>query len=321
MPDLTVIYNPLAGTANLGSIMDRISSFWENRGWRVKVSATEYSGHARTLALEAASSNQDMVLAAGGDGTLGEIAGGLAFSDTIMAPFPAGTGNSFAKELSVPRLGRIYRSGVIAACEALADGKVQLTDIGRCGPEQFWLQWVGAGMDGYVVQHIEPRSRIIRRLGRIGYIGEGLPILTRFPGMNASVKIDDREIKGDFLMITLSNCRLYGGGHIVLSPNAHLDDGQMEIWLFKGSGRRRIFHHIVSIARHRHYDSPHIDFFMARSISVDTKPELPFHRDGDPAGLTPFKAWIEPQALRLLVPTTAPNGLFQNTGIPLSQAL
>ena len=57
------------------------------------------------------------------------------------------------------------------------------------------------------------------------------------------------------------------------------------------------------------------------AIVIYTEPELPYHRDGDPAGVTPFKAWIEPQGLRLLVPTTAPNGLFKNAGVALKKAL
>lgn len=280
---------------------------------------TQFAGHARELALRSAAEGHEIVLAAGGDGTLGEVAGGLAFTDTIMAPFPAGTGNSFAKELGMPRLGFFSRNGVVQACQALYDGQVHSIDIGRSGDEQFWLQWLGVGIDSYVVEHIEPRSKIVRRFGRVGYLGEGLPIIKKFPGMKAKITIDDQEIEGDFLMAVTSNCRLYAGGQFLLNPGALIDDGKMEIWLFKGSSRLSLFKYMWSISRQRHIGNPEILFFEAKEITVDSEPVLPYHRDGDPAGSTPFTARIESGALRFLVPTTAPKDLFSKQGYPLAE--
>ena len=122
-------------------------------------------------------------------------------------------------------------------------------------------------------------------------------------------------------MITMSNCRLYGGGQVLLSPQAHLDDGKMEVWLLRGKRVISVFRQVYSIMRQRHHREPSIEYFKAKSISVSTKPQLPFHRDGDPAGSSPLRAWIEPQAIKLLIPTTAPNGLFLQRGVPLSDAI
>ena len=255
-----------------------------------------------------------MVMAAGGDGTLGEVAGGLAFSKTIMAPFPSGTGNSFAKELKMPRLGLLSRNGVIRACEALYNGRVHTIDMGRSGKEQFWLQWIGVGIDSYVVEHIEPRSKMVRRFGRIGYLGEGLPIIRKFPGMKAKITIDNHEIEGDYLMAIISNCRLYAGGQFLLSPDALIDDGKMEIWIFKGTSRLTLFKYLWSISRQRHISNPQILHFQAESVTVDSEPTLPYHRDGDPAGSTPFSTHIENASLKFLVPTTAPKNLFSKQG-------
>ena len=316
MPRLSVIYNPLAGTANLTSIMKKMTLFWQDRGWRVTIRPTQFAGHARELALKSAEEGHEMVLAAGGDGTLGEVAGGLAFSNTIMAPFPSGTGNSFAKELEMPRFGLFNRNGVVRACEALYNGLVQTIDIGRSGEEQFWLQWIGVGIDSYVVEHIEPRSKIVRRFGRAGYLGEGLPIIKKFPGMRAKISVDDHEIEGDFLMIVISNCRLYAGGQLLLSPDALIDDGKMEIWIFKGTRRLTLFKYLWSIRRQHHISNPNILYYKAKSVAVDSEPSLPYHRDGDPAGSTPFSTHIERAALRFLVPTTAPKNLFSQPGAP-----
>jgi diacylglycerol kinase (ATP) len=249
---------------------------------------------------------------------LGEIAGGLAFTDTIMAPFPAGTGNSFAKELEMPRRGLLKRKGIVRACEALYDGRVHSIDIGRSGDEQFWLQWLGIGIDSYVVEHIEPRSKIVRRFGRIGYLGEGLPIIRRFPGMRAKITVDDRQIEGDFLMVIISNCRRYAGGQFLLSPQAQIDDGKMEVWLFKGTKPAALFRYMLSISRGQHLQDSNILFFMAESVTVESEPVLPYHRDGDPAGTSPVTTRIEANVLKFLVPTTAPEDIFSKPGTPLA---
>jgi diacylglycerol kinase (ATP) len=314
MPNLSIIYNPLAGTANLASVMKQMTLFWQDRGWRVTIKPTQFAGHARELALSSAAEGHEMILAAGGDGTLGEVAGGLAFTDAIMAPFPAGTGNSFAKELEMPRLGLLSRNGVVRACEALYDGRVHSIDIGRSGDEQFWLQWLGVGIDSYVVEHIEPRSKIVRRFGRIGYLGEGLPHIKKFPGMRAKITVDDEQIEGDFLMAVISNCRRYAGGQFLLSPRALIDDGKMEVWLFKGTKPAALFRYMLAISRQRHLRDSNILFFKAESVTVESEPALPYHRDGDPAGSTPVTTRIEARALKFLVPTTAPKDIFSKPG-------
>ena len=218
----------------------------------------------------------------------------------------------------MPRLGFFNRNGVVQACEALYDGSVHTIDIGRSGEEQFWLQWLGVGIDSYVVEHIEPRSKIVRRFGRIGYLGEGLPSIKKFPGMKATIRVDNEEVEGDFLMAIISNCRLYAGGQFLLSPQALIDDGKMEIWIFKGTSRLSLFKYMWFISRQRHLNNPEILYFEAESVTVNSDPALPYHRDGDPAGTTPFSAWIESGALKFLVPTTAPESLFSKRGSPLA---
>ena len=79
------------------------SRIWQTLGWDVQVKPTEHAGHATELAQAAADAQHGLVFAAGGDGTLNEVANGLVHSETVLAPLPVGTANSFAKELCLPR--------------------------------------------------------------------------------------------------------------------------------------------------------------------------------------------------------------------------
>ncbi len=315
MRKVTLIYNPLAGTLNIDRLALVVADFWRDRGWVVRIEPTQYAGHGRILAMEAVDAGHELVLAAGGDGTLGEIAGGLAGSQTIMAPLPAGTGNSFTKELMLSNRGGLLRGRtLLKACEKLAAGRVQDVDLGCSNSDQHWLLWTSVGVDSYVVSRIEPRSRLARKFGSVGYLALGTPHLSQFPGMLATVKIDDKSYSGEFLMVVIGNCRRYAGGKFLLSPQASLDDGLLEVWLFKGRKGWGIYRYMVIMALGRHLNHPDIQMVTGRDVVVEADWDVPFHRDGDPAGTVPLHCWVKRGALRLLVPQTVSASLFTQPG-------
>jgi YegS/Rv2252/BmrU family lipid kinase len=321
MATTTIVYNPLAGPADLAPAIDPVAHFWKSQGWTVYLQPTSHAGHAVELARTAAGAGHEMVLAAGGDGTLGEVANGLAGSDTIMAPLPMGTGNSFAKELRLPRRTPLNPDGLLEASQALAAGRVHQMDVGYFPRTQrYWLLWASVGIDSYLVEQIEPRSKLSKRLGPTGYFLQSLTIVPRFSTLRARVEVDDQCYEGDFLMVTVSNCRLYAGGELVLSPEARLDDGQFEIWLFRGKGTSAAVRYLVELALGRHLDDPNATMLKGRRVVVHTETPASFHCDGDPVGMTPLDCELRPGALRLLVPNTAPENLFGQPGQVLAPA-
>ena len=313
----TVIYNPLAGPADMHGPMRRVARFWKERGWSVDLRPTEYAGHAVELAQEAANAGHRLVVAAGGDGTMGEVANGLANTGTIMAPLPAGTGNSFGKELGMPHPNLIDHNALVKASAMLADGRVQRMDLGRFQGGKYWLLWTGAGLDSYIVQHVEPRSKLSKRLGPVGYAVQAIPLMPRFPPMAATVTVDGRTYTGDFLMVLLTNCRRYAGGEVLLNPWGKLDDGAFELFLFRGHGSLKALGYLWQVWRGEHEGNGQIERISARQVTLETERTIPVHTDGDPAGKTPFTCTIVPRALRLLVPQSAPAGLFTHPGAPL----
>jgi len=326
MPQVTIIYNPLAGPQTWAPAIQDVARLWQSYGWQVAVQATAYAGHATELARQAAASGRDLVISGGGDGTLGEVTNGLVGTETALALLPMGTGNSFAKELGMtPRLGFYGPDRLFTFAQSLLKGRLYEMDVGYTLGGRHWLLWTSVGVDSYVVDRIEPRSKLAKRLGPIGYIGEGLPAISLFGGMSADVEIDGRSYSGDHLMVTISNCRLYGGGELNLNPTAVLDDGYFEVWLFGGkviAGREipeslTAFQYLFEVALGRHAQDPNVQKVTGRHVRVTTDPTLPFQQDGDPAGETPFVCEIQPRALRVLVPPTAPAGLFSRPGRPL----
>ena len=310
----TLIFNPLAGGRDATHVIGDVAAFWRNLGWEVEVRASKRAGHARELARAAAEAGHRLVVAAGGDGTIGEVAGGLVHSRSILAPLPAGTGNSFARELGLAKRTRNLRKRLLSACEMLAGGRVQSIDVGASGKGSYWMQWASAGLDGFAIRHIEPRSRFWRRLGSFGFFLQTLPYVARYPGMTATVSVDGRESRGRYTMVTVSNCRWYGGGEFLMNPEAKLDDGLIDVWLFKGASGFNIYRHVLLVALGRHHDSNKILRLTGKEVNIVAEPDVAAHSDGDADGQTPLHCHVEERALRILAPQSAPADLFMWPG-------
>lgn len=299
-----------------------VADFWRTRGWQVSVKPTQFVGHATTLAREAAASDHQLVLAAGGDGTFGEAANGVAGTETALGLLPLGTGNSFAKELLLPRPTRWDKHKLLQAADALADGRVQRIDLGIKYNDvekhgRYWALWAGTGVDGYLVNQLEPRPRWSKKLGAVGYALQGLAIAPQAPTVHASVEVDGRLFEDEYLLVLVSNCRRYAGGEVLLSPQAKLDDGLLEVWLFHGHGLHHIFQYLLDIKLGRHINNDNITMVNGRHITIHTTPAMPVQVDGERAGTSPYTCEIVPGALRVLVPDTTPADLFCQPGQPL----
>ncbi|MCP5094538.1 MAG: diacylglycerol kinase family lipid kinase [Chloroflexi bacterium] len=319
-PQATLIYNPLAGPANLAAPIALVADFWRARGWDVTITPTEAEGHATIIARDAAAAGHRLVLAAGGDGTLGEVANGLAGTDAILAPLPIGTANSFAKELGMPRPGMFERHRLLQTAVSLSAGRVQQMDLGFMdegdGNGRYWLLWSGTGIDGYLVHKIEPRPVWSKKLGPFGYLIQGLAAAPQFPHLNATVTIDGQIYEGEMLLVIVSNCRMYGG-EVILSPNAVLDDGQFEVWMFHGHGVPKIFDYMFKLKQGRHLLDKNITMVRGQEITIETDPPMGCHTDGDKAEVTPLHCRVVPRALRVLVPDTTATSMFSAPGAPL----
>ena len=300
--------------------MALVADLWQARGWHVTIQPTQAPGHATELAQQAAAMGQQIVIAAGGDGTLGEVANGLAETETVMAPLPVGTANSFARELNMPLPLFRGKHQLLKAADLLLNGRIHHMDLGyttnSAGDGRYWLLWSGAGADGYLVAHIEPRPKWSKKLGRLGYMLQGVALTMSYPSVKATVEIDGRTYDDHYLLALVSNCRLYAGGGLTISPQAKLDDGLFEVWLFQGQQILKMFQYgaLMKVGRR---EFAGMQMVHGRSITVNMDPSMPCQTDGELGGYTPITCTLKPGALRLLVPASAPQDLFQQPGIPL----
>jgi diacylglycerol kinase family enzyme len=141
--------------------------------------------------------------------------------------------------------------------------------------------------------------------------------------MRAMVNVDGQEYEGNFLLVIVSNSRLYASA-ILLNPGGKIDDGLFEVWLFQGkrgdslmdaaARAGRLLRYAAQAMLGRHYQEPGMLMVRGRQVTIHTEPTMPFQADGEPAGWTPFTCQIRAGALRLLVPNTASADLFEQRG-------
>lgn len=315
----TLIYNPMAGFWDWSAVIGKVARFWANQGWTLHIESTRGAGHATELARIAAAANHRLVFAAGGDGTLNEVANGLVGSASVLAPMPVGTANSFAKELGLPRPNVLYPDYLLEVSQSLVRGRVQAMDVGYIDPQgdrpgRYWLLWASTGIDGFVVQQIEPRPRWFKYLGPAGYFARALAFLPQFHGARATITADDQTLEDDYMLINVSNVRMWLGGELRLNQNAVLDDGAFELWLFRGKSWPRLFSYGFEITREEHLNNPDVTVLNCKEVHITTTPPMSYHLDGEPIADTPFSTSIRRGALLLLAPDTVPDGLFSLPG-------
>ena len=319
----SLIYNPVAGFWDWSAVIAKVVHFWEAEGWTLHITSTRHTGHATELARQAAAANHRLVFAAGGDGTLNEVANGLVGTASVLAPMPVGTANSFAKELGLPRPNVLYPDYLLEVSQALARGRVQAMDVGfvaeaaQATGEQtgrYWLLWASTGIDGYVVRQLEPRPRWFKYLGPLGYFARVLTFMPQFRGVNSTITVDGQVVEGDYLLINVSNCRMWLGGELRLNQEAVLDDGKFELWLFRGKHWQRLFNYGFEITREEHRKNPDVSVRQCQKVSITTTTPIAYHLDGEPIADTPFTISMRRGALLLLAPDTVPEGLFTLPG-------
>jgi diacylglycerol kinase family enzyme len=166
---------------------------------------------------------------------------------------------------------------------------------------------------------LEPRPKWIkriagRRFGWLAYLIVGVPSAIGFPGIQARVTVDEQAVSGSFVQVLVANSRLYGGGMMQLSPDASLDDGCLDVWLFKGKMVFQTIGHAIRMMISPNRANSNTIHLRGRQVLVEAKGPSLIELDGESAGRSPLSVCIEPQSLHLLVPQTAPDNLFCRSG-------
>ncbi len=303
-----LIYNPTAGPWDMTRMLKRLSAYLREHGWPTELVETRRAGDATRFAREAAERGVNAVLVAGGDGTINEVANGLVGTQTLLGLVPVGTGNILAHQLKMPLLSLVAPLHVSEVGEALLASHIQRVDVGQTH-DRYFVCWAGLGLDAEIAAYMEPRPRIAKRLSILPYIVAAFSVASEFRGVRTRITVEGRAFNTRALLILASNIQLYAAVFNI-ARHAYMDDGLLDIFIFKGLGFAYVLRHVMHIFSGRHLRDPSVVQLLARAVHIETVPDVALHLDGEPYGDSPATITLAPQALGLLVPPHAPKDLF-----------
>lgn len=284
--------------ADRQDVRDAVSTL-RGEGHDVDVRVTWEARQAALFAAEAAA-DFDVVVAAGGDGTVSEVAEGLVRSENAsaaLAVLPLGTANDFATSAEIPL------DDVEAALRLAVDrDAVHTIDVIRLD-EHVFLN-MAAGGPGARVSGETPEG-LKRALGGLSYAVAGIAQLGSFQAQHGSVRGPDFEWSGAFLALAVGNGRQAGGG-VMLCPDALVDDGRLDVRIIpEGEGAGALA--IDSLLRGKDVAIEGSSIgWRAEWVEIETRETLHVNLDGEPKEGRSFRFETMPGALRAVLPPGSP---------------
>jgi len=286
-----VIWNPNAGQKRLfGPDIEGAAYLREllgRRGLAAEVVETASAEDAERAVRAAVEEGCALVVAAGGDGTIGEVGRCLLGTDVALGMLPLGSVMNVPRMLGLPR-------DLEAAADALAAGRTELIDVGEARGDTFF-ETASVGMNAAMFREIARLEE-----GDYASLPRALWVALRYRPARIQVKLDDETIHTRALMVTVSNGP-YMGVAMTVAPGARLDDGRFDVRVFRHFSKFELIRHLGSIAFGRRRYSPHVSSYRSRGVRIESPRPLPCRADSRDLGSTPLECVVRPKALRVVV--------------------
>lgn len=287
-----VIVNPVAGSGNAPRVWERARQALSAGGvadWECVRS--EGVGHARELAHTAARAGCQRVVAVGGDGTVCEVANGVAHSETAVAIVPTGTGNDSGRNLRIP-------SEPIAAARLALTGPIRAVDLGEVETAQgstYFVNVAGFGFDAEVTTRV---NAIARRVGgTLPYVLGVLQTLWHFRAPRMRITLDERVEERRVFVVAVANCASYGGG-MQIAPDAVPDDGLLDVCVVGDLSRLGVLRLVPKLYSGAHRFHPAVELLRCVAVHAESTVRVRCQADGELVGDLPARFRIHPGGLR-----------------------
>lgn len=293
MARIALIVRPPGDEARVKALQDVVSDL-RSIGHRVVARMTFEAGDARRFAARAARAGFDLVLAAGGDGTINEVVNGLARAERMprLGIVPFGTANDFATALEIP-------TDPGQAVRVALHGQVLEADIARVNSRFF----INVSTGGFGAQATEDAStEAKRKLGGMAYLISGAKKLIGFQPWRARFTADGKVVHdGDFVFFAVGNSRMTGGGTRI-APRAEFGDGKLDIVLVCAASRMDFLSLLPDLRAGTHMESPDVLYLRAFRFELESPDDIPVNADGEPMRGRRFLYRLHDRSLPIMVP-------------------
>ncbi|AFS71445.1 diacylglycerol kinase [Exiguobacterium antarcticum] len=279
-PRARVIYNPTSGKEmvkrNLPYILDRL----EAAGYETSVYSTKAVGDATYEAARACEAEFDLVVAAGGDGTLNEVISGMA-SYTVrpkLGVLPVGTTNDFGRAMRIPLT-------IEGAMDVICTGYTMPVDIGKIEGTTGTHYFINIAGGGIMTElSYEVPSKLKTALGQLAYYVKGMEKLPQIRPTYVELEHERGIFKGEVMLFLTSNTNSVGGFE-KLSPNASLNDGRFDLFILKKCNLVELIRVMRLALKGDHFSDPCIEHVTTSFVRMKNTSEMSLNIDGEFGGI------------------------------------
>ncbi len=301
---MVIVFNPVAGRRR-ASLLWRVLDVLVANGVRLELAETHRAGHAEALAREAVAAGETMVVAAGGDGTIAEVANGLMGSTARLGVIPLGTANVLAHELALP-----FAPREVAAALAFKRTKLLWPGLAHGGSDgggthgggtngaagtRLFVQMLGVGFDAHVVHTLPPGLK--RVFGRGAYVLQSLHALFDYDFKPIHLRLDGAETTAASVIVTKGV--LYGGTYRLAADAVPAEPG-FSVVLFDHGGPAAAMLYGAALPINLLGRAPGVRHIRAGRIDFLGNARLPAQADGDAAGCAPLYVVDAPGPIQVI---------------------
>jgi diacylglycerol kinase (ATP) len=289
-----VIWNPSAGSAEQADDVRRELEALPH----VTICSPGGRDAAVAETVRAAEDGAELIIAAGGDGSVNSVVEGLlqANAGPLLGILPLGSGNDLARTLKLP----LAPLDALRALDSAVATRMDVMCVSSSGGQRTCVNMVTGGNTGRYLQHMTDELK--ERWGPYCYLRGVIDVLRNLEPFRIDVICDDGPPEGfDALNVFVANGRFSGGG-MAISPEAQLDDGQVDLVIIRDGDAGEIASLATEYVVADYLQHELVAFRRARRIELISEPALPLTADGDEIGTPPLTISVRPQCLRVLAP-------------------
>jgi YegS/Rv2252/BmrU family lipid kinase len=258
-------------------------------------------GQLADLARQAVEGGAELLVAVGGDGTVNEIANGIAGRSGVeLAIVPRGTGRDFVRTYRIPhRLDDALRTATGGRTREIDLGRARFRSWRGETKESYFANIASAGMSGAIAKRANETGKALG--GKASYLWATLAVFARWRTSEIEVDAGGESRRSPMHLVVVANGRYFGGG-MMITPDAEPDDGVFDVLVIGNLTKRDLLLTLPKTYFGRHLPHPRAELLRAPIVEIDAAEPLPIELDGEQPGTTPVRFEIVPRALRLRVP-------------------
>ncbi|WP_378984833.1 diacylglycerol/lipid kinase family protein [Pedobacter lithocola] len=289
--NILFVLNPISGGKAKSTIPTLIDKYLDKEKFNANFRITEYVGHAREIVDEALNKNFDIIVAAGGDGTINEVASKVLEYKKIMGIIPLGSGNGLARFLHIPQ--RNIKEAIRVINNLKTDKIDSATFNNKC-----FFNLAGMGFDA----HLSSAFSKDKKRGLAGYVKLSLMEVFSYKNETYNLNIDGIDYTRKAFAVTVANSSQYGND-VYIAPGASVKDGLLDVCIIKPFSLFQLPVLSYVMLKGKAENSDMIEIIKGKNIKISRVKDGPVHVDGEPLLMgSEIEININPLSLEVIVP-------------------